>query len=104
MAGVKPLELIGSAGSPGILLIAYVLEMGGAFCIVEGTLYNAPMKSDGSIEQDEEGYMPTEIGDVQSFNWLEVVSMSDEENEELRPVITALGHDYEAIVNNMPTR
>lgn len=88
---LRSFEEIGSPGTPGILLIARPFPLGNGYCIVENTLFTCPVNLDGSFEMEE---------GTDSINWAQVYDMGDESNEELRPIIKALGCDFGTIAAN----
>ena len=89
----QSLEQIGSAGTPGILLIARPFPLGNGYCLVNEVLYSCPINQDGSFERSP-------AADGPGFDWGQVYEMSEAENRALEPVIRALGGEYDRVAAN----
>jgi hypothetical protein len=64
---------------------------GNGYCLVADVLYSCAIKTDGSFELEEGGA---------AINWYQVYDRSDEENDELRPVVQAMGGEWATIAAN----
>lgn len=64
---------------------------GNGYCIVADVLYSCAIKTDGSFDMEEGG---------EAINWYQVYDRSDEDNDELRPVVQAMGGDFATIAAN----
>ncbi len=98
MAEQLSIEQQGSDKSPGVLLIAYHLPSGAAYCIVDNTLLTMPLDVDGQLQIDRSTTPNT-------LDWGECVQLGREFDEpHLRSVIEALGHSFEQVYEAMPFR
>ncbi|WP_139926275.1 hypothetical protein [Hymenobacter sp. DG01] len=98
MAGTPTPEQNGSDKSGGVLLIAYHLASGSAYCMQDGALLTMPLNADGQLQIDH-------TTSPASLDWGECIQGGEEEDQEhLRPVIEALGHSFEEVYSKLPFR